>query len=108
MKKLAVLILAGALMAPAGIAAAKAKEAKADGKKLFETNCAVCHKDGGNIMKPEMNLKKATLVKNGIKNAGDIVNKMRNPGPGMTKFDDKKIPDKDAKAIGDYILKTFK
>jgi cytochrome c6 len=33
---------------------------------------------------------------------------MRNPGPGMTKFDKKTISDKEARAIADYILKTFK
>jgi len=33
---------------------------------------------------------------------------MRSPGPGMTKFDAKTIPDKEAKAIADYILRTFK
>ncbi len=30
------------------------------------------------------------------------------PGPGMTKFDKKTIPNRDAKAIADYIVKTFK
>jgi cytochrome c6 len=33
---------------------------------------------------------------------------MRNPGPGMTKFDKKEISDKEAKAIAEYVLKTFK
>jgi cytochrome c6 len=33
---------------------------------------------------------------------------MRNPGPGMTKFDEKTLPQKDAKAIAEYIHKTFK
>ena len=33
---------------------------------------------------------------------------MRNPGEGMTKFDAKTISDKDAKAIAEYVLKTFK
>jgi cytochrome c6 len=33
---------------------------------------------------------------------------MRNPGQGMTTFDEKTIPDKEAKEIADYILKTFK
>ena len=32
---------------------------------------------------------------------------MRNPGPGMTKFDEKTIPEKDAHKIADYILKTY-
>jgi cytochrome c6 len=33
---------------------------------------------------------------------------MRNPGPGMTTFDEKTIPDKQAKEIAEYILKSFK
>ena len=38
----------------------------------------------------------------------DIVAKMRNPGPGMTKFEKKDVSDKEARAIAEYILKTFK
>jgi hypothetical protein len=45
---------------------------------------------------------------NGVKTADDIIMKMRNPGPGMNKFDEKTIPDKDAKAIAEYVLNTFK
>ena len=40
--------------------------------------------------------------------AKDIIRNMRNPGPGMTVFDAKTIPDKEAKEIAGYILKTFK
>ena len=105
MKKLAVFLVAGALLVPAGASFAKSG---AVGKKLFEINCAACHKDGGNIMKPDMNLKKETLAKNGIKKPEDIVKKMRNPEPGMPKFDEKQIPDKDAGEIANYIMKTFK
>lgn len=79
----------------------------ADGKKLFEKHCAVCHKDGGNIINPKKTLKKADLKANGIKTADDIVKNMRNPGPGMTKFDKKTISDDEAKAVADYIIKTY-
>ena len=44
---------------------------------------------------------------NNVKTPQDIINKMRNPGPGMTQFDKKTISDKDAKKIADYIIKTF-
>jgi hypothetical protein len=30
------------------------------------------------------------------------------PDPGMTKFDEKTIPDRDAKKISKYIIETFK
>ncbi len=48
------------------------------------------------------------LKAHGITNASQIVGKMRNPGPGMTKFDKKTISDKDANKIAKYLLKTFK
>ena len=82
--------------------------AASEGEMAFNANCAVCHADGGNIIRPEKNLHKGSLAKNGIKTPADIVKNMRNPGPAMTKFDEKTIPDKTAKAIAEYILKTFK
>jgi cytochrome c6 len=87
--------------------------AKEDGKKnrgemLFMENCSPCHPDGGNIINPAFTLHQKDREEHGVKKAKDIVGKMRNPGPGMTKFDKKTISDKDAKAIADYIMKTFK
>ena len=104
-------IAAAALMsltAFAGAASAEGYGGKIDGKKEFEEHCAVCHKDGGNMVNPAKTLSKKDREANGVKSAKDIIDKMRNPGPGMTQFDAKTIPDKVAKAIADYILKTFK
>lgn len=87
------------------------------GESLFKKNCSPCHPDGGNILNPKKTLHKKDREANGIKTAGDIVNKMRNPGPvpthpqewaGMKMFDKDKISDEDALEIADYILKTFK
>jgi cytochrome c6 len=103
MKKL-LAITASTILIAGGAATALA----ATGQELFKQHCAVCHPDGGNIIKPEHTLHKKSLEQHGIKNWKGIVNNMRNPGPGMTKFDAKTIPDKDAKAIAEYILKTFK
>lgn len=80
----------------------------ATGHELFKQHCAVCHPDGGNIIKPNLTLHKKEMAKAGIKDAKGIIKVMRNPNPGMTKFDSKTISDKDAKLIADYILKTFK
>jgi len=80
----------------------------ATGEALFKKHCAVCHPDGGNIVKPTHTLQKKNLEQHGIKNWKGIVKNMRTPGPGMTPFDAKTISDKDAKAIAEYILKTFK
>ena len=71
-------------------------------------NCVVCHANGGNIINPAKPINKKTLEANGIRKPADIVRQMRNPGPGMTRFDEKTISDKEGKAIAEYILRTFK
>jgi cytochrome c6 len=78
------------------------------GEALFKQHCFVCHPDGGNIIKPEKSLHRKVLEANNFTKPEDIVKNMRNPGPGMTKFDESTVPDKDAMAIGEYILETFK
>lgn len=95
-------IMTGAVLAGSTVFAADIGEAG------FREHCVVCHADGGNIIKPDKTLSRKALEKNGIKKARDIVKLMRNPGEGMTAFDRKTIPDKQAKAIADYVLKTFK
>ncbi len=101
-----VLILVVSIMGTAAFTFAKeAKESR--GEKLFMTNCKVCHPDGGNIVNPKKTLHKADREANGVKTVEDIIKRMRNPGPGMTKFDEKNYPDKDARAIAEYVLKTF-
>jgi cytochrome c6 len=104
------LITCAALMAMAALATAAqaAGKTKIDGKAKFTEHCTACHPDGGNIVNPKKTLKKADLNANGVKSAKDIVAKMRKPGPGMTPFDAKDVSDAEAKAIADYILKTFK
>ncbi len=80
----------------------------APGQQAFEKNCAVCHKDGGNIINPAKTLHKKDLETSGITKPADIIAKMRNPGPGMTKFDKAAIPDREARTIAEYVLNTFK
>ncbi len=77
------------------------------GGALFKQHCAICHPDGGNIINPQKTLHKKDRDANNIKTAADIIKTMRNPGPGMTKFDEKTIPDKDAGEIAEFILKSF-
>jgi cytochrome c6 len=78
------------------------------GEEAFQSNCALCHSGGGNTINPAKTLHARDLKANGIATPGDIIAKMRNPGPGMTTFDKKAVPDKTARAIAEYILKTFK
>ncbi len=89
------------------IFSAAAPAAEQPGEALFKKNCAMCHMNGGNIINPKKTLHKKELEARNIKAANDIVKAMRNPGPGMSKFDEKTIPDKQAREIADYILKTF-
>ena len=84
------------------------KGGKIDAKHEFEEHCAACHPKGGNIVNAAKPLNKKSLASHGIKTEKDIIAKMRNPGPGMTKFDEKAVPNVEAKAIAGYILKTFK
>ena len=80
----------------------------ATGEQLFKQNCAACHPDGGNTMNPKKTLHAKDMAANNVTKPDDIVNLMRNPGTGMTKFDQATISDTDAKAIADYILATYK
>jgi cytochrome c6 len=110
MKKLVVVsvtVVSLAVMAVPGFCEAK-KADKVDGKAKFDQHCAVCHPKGGNIIKSDKPLSKKSLAAHGIKSEKDIVAKMRNPGPSMTKFDAKTVPEAEATAIAKYILATFK
>jgi len=107
MKKACILFLMVFFISVSVAGFAKEDAAKDKGESLFKTNCSPCHPDGGNIINPQKTLHKKDREANNIRKPADIVSTMRNPGPGMTKFDKKTIPDKDAKAIAQYILKTF-
>jgi cytochrome c6 len=78
------------------------------GEAEFKEHCAACHADGGNIIKVDKTLSRRDREKHGIRTAMDIVKLMRKPGEGMTTFDRKTISDKEAKAIAEYIIMTFK
>ena len=107
MKKACILFLAVFFISISVAGFAKEDAAKGTGESLFKANCSPCHAGGGNIVNPQKTLHKKDREANNIRKPADIVSKMRNPGPGMTKFDKNTISDKDAKAIADYILKTF-
>ena len=77
------------------------------GELKFKEHCAVCHPDGGNIINPKKTLHKKDLAANKMASAAAITKNMRNPGAGMTRFDEKTVPKKEANAIAGYILKTF-
>ena len=100
---------AEAPQASPAVAPAPAKPEMANtGEALFKQHCAVCHPDGGNIVKPEYTLQAKSLAAHKISKPEDIVKIMRNPEAGMTKFEEATIPEKDATEIAQYILNTFK
>ena len=107
MKKVLAVLAITALALSAGAALGDAKEGKIDGKTEFAAHCAACHKDGGNMVNPQKTLHRADREANGIKGAKDVVKLMRNPGPGMTKFDKNTMSDAEAKAIAEYVIKTW-
>lgn len=78
-----------------------------DGQALFQQHCAVCHPGGGNIINPLKTLDGETLAANGIETVGDIVDNMRQPGAGMTRFDKDLLSDRDAGHIAEYILQSY-
>ncbi|MCD4688217.1 MAG: c-type cytochrome [Desulfuromonadaceae bacterium] len=78
-----------------------------DGQALFQKHCAVCHPGGGNIINPSKTLDGETLVANGITTVGDIVDNVRQPGPGMTRFSKDQLSDREAGRIAEYILQSY-
>ena len=108
MKARSILIFAAAVFLLSTATIAGAAEKGKSGEALFKENCAMCHPDGGNIINPQKTLHKKDRDANGVRTPGDIVKKMRNPGPGMTKFDKKAIPGDEAKKIAEYVVNTFK
>ena len=109
MKKVTAFIAAGIIMGIGSLtlSGGKAVGAEQTGEALFKQNCAICHVNGGNIVNAQKPLHKKEREANGVKTAADIIKRMRNPGPGMTMFDEKTISNKDAHKIAEYILKTF-
>lgn len=78
------------------------------GEQLFKQHCAACHPNGGNTIRPAKTLSKQGMAERSkITTADDIVKVMRNPGPGMNKFDENVISNEDATKIAEYMLATF-
>ncbi len=101
------LVIGGMGLLFLGATGLKAADLK-KGRKLFLKHCNFCHPGGRNVVRPEKNLQRETLIRNGIRGPEDIVKRMRHPGPGMPRFSERRIPDEDAQAIARYVWETFK
>jgi len=108
MKKVLILSIIVFLSLFVSLSFAVEKTKGRSGEALFKQHCAVCHPDGSNIINPQKTLHKKDLEAHNIRKPADIIKKMRKPGPGMTRFDKKTIPDFKARKIAEYILETFK
>lgn len=106
-RPLSIPVLLALVFAATSCLADTAKGKPINGKKEFEEHCTVCHANGGNTINQAKTLKKKAMEANGIRTAKDIIKTMRTPGPGMTRFDESTISNREAKAIADYVLKTF-
>jgi cytochrome c6 len=78
------------------------------GEALFKQYCFSCHPDGGNVSDPGRPLYGAVLKRNRITTPEDVVRIMRHPLSRMIRFDVSTLSDKDARAIAEYVLITFK
>ncbi len=110
MKKIALLFFVFSVIGSFAVVGASAKEASKEsrGEELFMKHCSKCHPNGGNVVTVTKTLNPKDREANNVKTEDDIIRLMRNPGPGMVKFGPKVISEKDAKAIAEYIMKTFK
>ena len=78
------------------------------GEQLFKQFCAACHPDGGNVVNPQKTLHSAVLADNKIKTAADLEKILRNPGPGMRKFEPSMVSSREAELIYEYVVSTFR
>ena len=110
MKRIALFVLVTLVFCAFTVAGISATEPSKEsrGEKLFKQHCSKCHPNGGNVVTVTKTLNPKDREANKVKTEEDIIKLMRNPGPGMVKFGEKVISEKDAKAIAEYIIKTFK
>ena len=104
----ALLVVAVACLFTAAAAAAQETPAEGRGEALFMKHCSKCHPNGGNVVNVTKSLNSRDRLANNINTVEDILRLMRAPGPGMVKFGEEVISEKDAKDIAHYILKTMK
>jgi uncharacterized membrane protein len=91
-----------------GRASGSAERFKA-GQKIFVANCGGCHPNGGNILKPNLPLKGSQKLSK-YKTFSAFIRDPRMPDGSkgaMPPFPPAKIPEKEAKALYDYIINAL-
>ena len=99
------LLVTGCSVSPGTNGTTKVAES---GAVLFATYCATCHPGGGNVINPSKTLQRLTLAANGITTPEGIIARVRNPGPGMKRFDPEELSDEKARCIAVYVLDAFR
>ncbi|MGL4620906.1 cytochrome c6 PetJ [Chroococcidiopsis sp.] len=74
-----------------------------DGAKIFETQCAGCHINGGNIVRRGKNLKQKALKKYGMDSLEAIANIVTNGKGNMSAYKDR-LTAEEIQAVSAYVL----
>jgi cytochrome c6 len=72
------------------------------GKKIFISNCNVCHSEGKNLIIPEKNLKKEAMETNGMNNLNAIIYQITNGKNGMPAFGSR-LKEKQIENVASYV-----
>lgn len=75
-----------------------------NGAKIFETQCAGCHINGGNIIRRGKNLKQKALKKYGMDSVEAIANIVTNGQGNMSAYKDR-LTAEEIQAVSAYVLK---
>lgn len=74
-----------------------------DAAPLFETHCAGCHINGGNIIRRGKNLKQRALKRNGYEDVDAIATLITNGKGNMSAYGDK-LSSEEINALAQYVL----
>ena len=103
MKTLTIVLAAGIMVCSFVLAGVTQDSAQGGaGEAVFQRNCAGCHANGGNVIKPAKPLKGAPAMQK----FDTFLAWIRNPAQPMPVFSTSKISDQQAKELYDYILKA--
>mmetsp|Transcript_22820 Transcript_22820/g.29569 ORF Transcript_22820/g.29569 Transcript_22820/m.29569 type:complete len:134 (-) Transcript_22820:2104-2505(-) len=77
----------------------------ADGEKLFEVNCAVCHAGGGNVVSRDKTLERTDLDRYGYDREAieQIIIRGLNAMPGFALDEKRRLSPEDILALVDYV-----
>lgn len=100
MKKLISILLLLTLIVITNSSPAQAAD---NATKIFETNCAGCHINGGNIIRRGKNLKMNALKKNGMDSVEAITDIVTNGKNNMSAYKDR-LTSQQIQEVATYVL----